>query len=294
MPIKLTCPTCSARVSAPDQAAGKTLNCPKCGEVIRVPGGEVAAGKPPEQTVPHRSIKRMPEASRATRWPLIVAGGVLALLVMTASVAGVFYFVGKHSADPGTGGPPTTAPVSVAGGSANADYFNALAVAYEEQAVLECAQIWLEESEKYAGFHGDEVEARVAASKARETAYLMCNAEYEALDSQLLAMKKTFTQRHRLDYKDYTDTFKKDCPERDLVFQEISQSTRLLVRRRLLDLSAKASDYRVRQLKNNAPDEDFYNFRLQLVRDSVPTMLNEVRQEVRKLASIRVMAAKMK
>ncbi len=37
MPIKLTCPTCTAQMNAPDAAAGKRVKCPKCQKVLVVP-----------------------------------------------------------------------------------------------------------------------------------------------------------------------------------------------------------------------------------------------------------------
>src|SRR5262245_29908811 len=37
MPIALTCPSCSARLNAPDTAAGKRIKCPKCQAVCPVP-----------------------------------------------------------------------------------------------------------------------------------------------------------------------------------------------------------------------------------------------------------------
>jgi WD40 repeat protein len=38
MPIAVTCPGCSAKMKAPDAAAGKKVKCPKCQGVITVPG----------------------------------------------------------------------------------------------------------------------------------------------------------------------------------------------------------------------------------------------------------------
>src|SRR5262249_36933677 len=37
MPITVQCPTCSARVTAPDKLAGKTVRCPKCHEPFTLP-----------------------------------------------------------------------------------------------------------------------------------------------------------------------------------------------------------------------------------------------------------------
>lgn len=37
MPIKVACPICSSAFKAPDNAAGKTAKCPKCGGPIEIP-----------------------------------------------------------------------------------------------------------------------------------------------------------------------------------------------------------------------------------------------------------------
>src|SRR6266508_797753 len=37
MPIVVTCPGCPTKLSAPDNAAGKQIRCPKCGAVAPVP-----------------------------------------------------------------------------------------------------------------------------------------------------------------------------------------------------------------------------------------------------------------
>lgn len=54
MSIAVLCPTCQARVSAPDSAAGKTVKCPKCKQPMVIPGGpaESAGGSPFDFTAP--------------------------------------------------------------------------------------------------------------------------------------------------------------------------------------------------------------------------------------------------
>jgi hypothetical protein len=45
MAIKLRCPTCGAKLKAPDAAAGRPLDCPHCAQAVPVPS--VAAEPPP-------------------------------------------------------------------------------------------------------------------------------------------------------------------------------------------------------------------------------------------------------
>jgi hypothetical protein len=47
MPIALTCSVCARKLKVRDEAAGKSVQCPACGTVLRVPGATAAAVPPP-------------------------------------------------------------------------------------------------------------------------------------------------------------------------------------------------------------------------------------------------------
>jgi hypothetical protein len=47
MPIAVLCPTCSARLNAPDASAGKKVKCPKCRNPMIIPGPAAAPVPPP-------------------------------------------------------------------------------------------------------------------------------------------------------------------------------------------------------------------------------------------------------
>ena len=50
MAIKVKCPTCGARLKAPEAAAGRPLDCPHCAQTVPVPAraaGDPRAGTPP-------------------------------------------------------------------------------------------------------------------------------------------------------------------------------------------------------------------------------------------------------
>ncbi|HEY1378297.1 MAG TPA: hypothetical protein VGF55_15975 [Gemmataceae bacterium] len=53
MAIKLRCPTCGAKLKAPDAAAGRPLDCPHCAQAVPVPS--VAASPPPAVAGPGES-----------------------------------------------------------------------------------------------------------------------------------------------------------------------------------------------------------------------------------------------
>jgi len=44
MAISAKCPGCGKRLSGPDSAAGHKVKCPKCGQVVRFPAADAAAG----------------------------------------------------------------------------------------------------------------------------------------------------------------------------------------------------------------------------------------------------------
>ena len=56
MPIAVVCPSCAAKMRAPDSAAGRKTKCPKCGTALVVPRpGAEHAQSPHQQPLP-RSV----------------------------------------------------------------------------------------------------------------------------------------------------------------------------------------------------------------------------------------------
>lgn len=73
MPITVECPTCAAKLRAPDTAAGKRIKCPKCAGIIPVPAAAVpppreieeqVAAAPPRRRV-EEDVEDRPSGSRA-------------------------------------------------------------------------------------------------------------------------------------------------------------------------------------------------------------------------------------
>src|SRR5579862_7458626 len=62
MSISVACPTCGSRLKAPDNAAGKTVKCPKCAAPITVPVESMPtaemASDPPPQPAPQQANTR--------------------------------------------------------------------------------------------------------------------------------------------------------------------------------------------------------------------------------------------
>jgi hypothetical protein len=136
MPIPASCPSCSARLSAPDAAAGKRVKCPKCQALVEVPaadlGYEVVDAPPPAVARPvrpapaddadDRPARRRPrdededeEGDRLRRKPakrkgkkaggspaLLMVGGLIGLLVLAGGGAAVYFLVLKEDKKPAT------------------------------------------------------------------------------------------------------------------------------------------------------------------------------------------------
>jgi len=52
MSIAIACPTCGAKLTAPDVTAGKVVKCPKCSASMTVPGTDFAPGSSRQQPPP--------------------------------------------------------------------------------------------------------------------------------------------------------------------------------------------------------------------------------------------------
>lgn len=61
MPISVQCPSCSAKLNAPDAAAGKRVKCPKCQTVVPIPAADpIEAAEVVDEPAPP-PVKRKPE-----------------------------------------------------------------------------------------------------------------------------------------------------------------------------------------------------------------------------------------
>jgi hypothetical protein len=96
MPIPVTCPDCSAHLNAPDGAAGRQVNCPKCRAAIAVPAARAVfdTDDMPEPT--RRRIQRHPDdgpqggesPGRSGRGipPIALYGGITAAVLIAVSL----------------------------------------------------------------------------------------------------------------------------------------------------------------------------------------------------------------
>jgi hypothetical protein len=50
MPIRVVCPNCKSKISAPDKYVGKKVGCPKCKSPVKIPSIAIATTPPPESS----------------------------------------------------------------------------------------------------------------------------------------------------------------------------------------------------------------------------------------------------
>ncbi len=126
MPIPITCPGCSARMNAPDAAAGKKVKCPKCQTVLAVPApvADVPAFEVVEDESPveastgrkgarkkivveddewprrNRSRAAGPESeSRTTRNVVVGVVAAFSLVITVGVVAGAVYYMSRGQSE---------------------------------------------------------------------------------------------------------------------------------------------------------------------------------------------------
>src|SRR5207247_137487 len=89
--ILLDCFACKSKISAPDDAAGRSGKCPKCGALLLFPSAAVSIqAAPPEVARPDVKIQKIKKKKltkkETSRLPLYMACGGLGLVVILAVV----------------------------------------------------------------------------------------------------------------------------------------------------------------------------------------------------------------
>ncbi len=119
MPIAIVCSSCRGKFKAPDNAAGRTVKCPKCGSAIDVPNQPDEVRRPKRSDRPRTDRGNKTERSNreATntrpKCPvvlLIAGGGIFAVL----AVFGILWAIGVFSPSKKESAPPSTSPIEVA------------------------------------------------------------------------------------------------------------------------------------------------------------------------------------
>ena len=102
--ISLDCFACRSKITAPDQAAGRSGKCPKCGALILFPSASISIqASPPEAAKPQVTVskpKRKKFAKKeASRLPVYMTVGALAGVIILAVVLwiGVSLFLESRS-----------------------------------------------------------------------------------------------------------------------------------------------------------------------------------------------------
>src|SRR6516225_2842751 len=92
--ISVECFACKGKISAPDQAAGRSGKCPKCGALLLIPSSEVQIQTSPCEVVKSglaKSDSPLPKPKRrkfakkeSSPLPIYLTGGVVCLVVLFA------------------------------------------------------------------------------------------------------------------------------------------------------------------------------------------------------------------
>ena len=102
--ISLDCFACRSKITAPDQAAGRSGKCPKCGALLLFPSASIKIqASPPEVAKPQVTVakpkKKKFAKKKASRRPVYMAVGALAgvILLAVALWIGVSFFLESRS-----------------------------------------------------------------------------------------------------------------------------------------------------------------------------------------------------
>src|SRR5437899_2886105 len=106
MPIVVRCPTCHARLSAPDSTAGKRARCRRCRGVVPVPAAVRATAPVPEP--PPAPTPRPPAV------PPRRAAVVVGLLMLATVGFGAYYLITTDAPPAGSGRENEPLPKEVA------------------------------------------------------------------------------------------------------------------------------------------------------------------------------------
>jgi hypothetical protein len=101
MAIALTCLSCQAKMTAPDSAGGRTLHCPKCGNLILIPSTSGNAWNDPEINVTTKAArpkkKRIVLAKKKRSFPFLQVGICVICLVAVVGLSMAAYsYVSWH------------------------------------------------------------------------------------------------------------------------------------------------------------------------------------------------------
>ena len=105
MSLRATCSSCTQKFNAPDNLAGKTIKCPKCGGRVTIPGGMLGPAKPNSgikptrpSAIPRNSKLPQPGTTAAAKKSgskvllfVLLGVGMLGCCGLTSGGAGVYF-----------------------------------------------------------------------------------------------------------------------------------------------------------------------------------------------------------
>ena len=222
MDIRVSCDSCGAQFSVPDEARGRNVRCRKCGEAVRVAGGSVSRSRPPRKA----SAKRGRAGKRPSRRHPALIKGTLAGIVILAAV-GIGWTVWHFTQGPatetvdGTSNGPATVGV-VPPGEANFRAYYEQAIATKERVTELFAGITDPQSATEALPKLREYTAQMRRLRTEMEAHVQSDKETRA---EMQAVNKEFNRRATTATARYNDQFirlKRDQALLDLLGDDFS------------------------------------------------------------------------
>jgi phage FluMu protein Com len=308
--IRWTCQSCAKVLRAKDADAGKKTRCPNCKAVASIPV-PIAAPAPAQNAEWVELVKQMPEPEPSLQADVVPAGSGRDEPEMQTD-----------EADPGKeapkASPPTPAPNGAARGNRarllgwavigfiflalccaaigvfflvqkdnqaaaakqlrerdrlrNIDYFRGLKLSYHQSALRQFASVWFRSHPRNW--------PNVDYSTREGLVSKMAGDSADGIDASLAANRRAFVDQHGIDMKDWKSRFREQFPETDVIYDEIDVSVRQIAQERSIEALRNVGGSRAEAI-------DAY------FRQQAPKIVNEVREHVDSLPSIKALKAKV-
>lgn len=318
MPIPTVCPSCCKKLSAPDNAAGRKVKCPGCGNSLTIPNSDANEESYTQPFVSDRDrTKHRLKASSGSRKMVFVAASLAVVISLAALGAVLLGGKGGKQTDrtdppavPTTTGTPSATSIPTGTGSIadrDRDYFSVDEAGFEITGLLEGEMAWGRGAERAAWF--DDLKG--------PEALLAVNAEFRKVvrpvqDLQL-RKRKEFVEKYGVDSKTWKIQYLTRYPESEIIFDEIKSlaeevclsqrtdvSSHLVLKQKQFhdELSAAADkDPAINaQFARNGPkmiEDRVHTYRMEYLSKQMPGLIEKLRTKLTTMESITKLRAKV-
>jgi len=173
-------------------------------------------------------------------------------------------------------------PIAQLGGSTkNRDYFKILELKYENAAVIKLKIVWLREFPRAFQRHIWRESDRFVQPVLDQS-----DLASDLIERQIVAKRKDFITDHGIESSVWKETFKKEFPLRDVIFDEIEQETEVIARRQVADSQSHFTKSFTQLINDPGRCIDYF-------RNQAPKFVEEVRAKARNLPSVKSLRSKV-